>query len=63
MQKTWNVTLYHDGEPVSQQRGVSHDDAVAQIYLLSRTTTPIEAIRKIDESRLLDTRELALAAA
>jgi hypothetical protein len=63
MQKTWNVTLYHDGKPVSEQRGVSHDDAVAQIYLLSRTTTPVEAIQEIQEPRLLDTRELALAAA
>jgi hypothetical protein len=61
--KTWNVTLYRDGKPVSEQRGVGHDDAVAQIYLLSRTTTPVEAIQEVQEPRLLDTRELALAAA
>lgn len=67
MKKTWNVTLYADGKPVSEQRGVSHSDAVAQIYLLSRTTTPVAAV---EEARLssvntrdMDTRELALAAA
>jgi hypothetical protein len=60
MQKTWNVTLYSDGKPVSEQRGVSHSDAVSQIYLLSRTTTPVAAVK---ETRLADTRELALAAA
>jgi hypothetical protein len=46
MQKTWNVTLYRDGEPVSERRGVSQSDAVAQIYLLSRTSTPVEAIHE-----------------
>jgi hypothetical protein len=61
--KTWNVTLYDDGKPVSERRGVSNDDAVAQIYLLSRTTTPVEAIHEVQEPRLHDTRELALAAA
>jgi hypothetical protein len=60
MKKTWNVTLYRDGKPVSEQQGVSQSDAVAQIYLLSRTTTPVEAVR---ETRLADTAELALAAA
>ena len=69
MQKTWNVTLYRDGKPVSEQRGVSESDAVAQIYRLSRTTAPIEAVeenrlslRAVD-TRDMDTRELALAAA
>jgi hypothetical protein len=60
MEKTWNVTLYHDGKPVSERRGVSESDAVAQIYLLSRTTTPVAAVQ---ESRLADTGELALQAA
>jgi hypothetical protein len=60
MQKTWNVTLYHDGKPVSERRGVSESDAVAQMYLLSRTTTPVAAVQ---ETRLADTGELALAAA
>jgi hypothetical protein len=63
MQKTWNITMYDDGKPVSEQRGVSHDDAVAQIYLLSRGTTPVEAIHEVQEPRHFDTRELALAAA
>jgi hypothetical protein len=60
MKKTWNVTLYDDGKPVSQRTGVSESDAVAQIYLLSRTTAPVAAV---EETRLADTRELALAAA
>jgi hypothetical protein len=63
MQKTWNVTLYHDGKPVSEQRGISDDDAVAQIYLLSRTTTPVEAVQETRFTDTPDTRELALAAA
>jgi hypothetical protein len=63
MKKTWNVTLYNDGKPVGERRGVSHEDAVAQIYHLSHGTTPIEAIREVEAPRLLDTRELALAAA
>jgi hypothetical protein len=60
MHKTWNVTLYQDGKPVSERRGVSESDAVAQMYLLSRTTTPVAAVQ---ETRLADTGELALAAA
>ncbi len=46
MKKTWNVTLYRDGEPVSERRGVSESDAVAQIYLLSRTDTPLEVVEE-----------------
>lgn len=60
MQKTWNVTLYRDGETVSERRGVSESDAVAQIYLLSRTTTPVEAIE--DNVRPAETGELRIAA-
>jgi hypothetical protein len=67
MNKTWNVTLYRDGKPVSEQRGVSESDAVAQIYRLSRTTAPIEAVAPVafeaTDVRDMDTRELALAAA
>jgi hypothetical protein len=63
MQKTWNVTLYNDGKPVSEQRGVSQYDAVAQIYLLSRTTTPVELVQEPRLTETPDTRELALAAA
>ncbi len=59
MQKTWNVTLYRDGKPVSERHGVSETDAVAQIYLLSRTTTPVEAIH---EDAHPTTAELSLAA-
>jgi hypothetical protein len=61
MKKTWNVTLYRDGKPVSEERGVSQSDAVAQIYLLSRTTTPVEAIE--ENMRPAETGELSLVAA
>lgn len=59
MKKTWNVTLYHDGEPISERHGVSQDDAVAQIYALSRTTKPVEAL---DQAAAPQTAELRLAA-
>jgi hypothetical protein len=60
MSKTWNVTLYRDGKPVSERHGVSEADAVAQIYLLSRTATPLHAI---EENVSPETGELQLAAA
>jgi hypothetical protein len=60
MNKTWNVTLYRDGEPVSERHGVSQSDAVAQIYRLSRTDTLLHAI---EDNVTPDTRELQLAAA
>lgn len=60
MQKTWNVTLYRDGKPVGQRRGVSESDAVAQIYLLSRTTAPVDAIEETLSPA--ETGELSLAA-
>ena len=60
MEKTWNVTLYRDGEPVSERQGVSQSDAVAQIYRLSRTSAPLHAV---EESITPDTRELELIAA
>jgi hypothetical protein len=60
MQKTWNVTLYQDGKPVSERRGVSESDAVAQIYKLSRTTTSVEAVEQ--SMRPAETGELSIAA-
>ena len=60
MEKTWNVTLYRDGKPVSERRGVSESDAVSQIYLLSRTSTPLHVI---EENVAPETGELQLAAA
>jgi hypothetical protein len=60
MKKTWNVTLYRDGKPVSERHGVSQNDAVAQIYLLSRTSAPLMAV---EGNVAPDTRELQLAAA
>ena len=60
MEKTWNVTLYRDGKPVSERRGVSQSDAVAQIYRLARTEAPLHTV---EENVAPDTRELELAAA
>lgn len=60
MQKTWNMTLYRDGKPVSERRDLSQSDAVAQIYLLSRTSTSLEAVEEIAPPA--ETGELSLAA-
>jgi hypothetical protein len=60
MTKTWNVTLYRDGKPVSERRGVSETDAVKQIYMLSRTATPLHMI---EDEIAPETGELQLAAA
>jgi hypothetical protein len=60
MSKTWNVTLYRDGKPVSERHGVSEADAVNQIYLLSRTSAPLHAI---EDEITPETGELQLVAA
>jgi hypothetical protein len=60
MTKTWNVTLYRDGEAVSERRGVSESDAVSQIYLLSRTDASLEAVEQVLPPA--ETGELSLAA-
>jgi hypothetical protein len=60
MSKTWNVTLYRDGKPVSERHGVSESDAINQIYMLSRTATPLHAI---EDEVAPETGELQLVAA
>ncbi len=60
MSKTWNVTLYRDGKPVSERHGVSESDAVNQIYLLSRTSTPLHVV---ENEVTPETGELQLVAA
>lgn len=60
MSKTWNVTLYRDGKPVSERHGVSERDAVAQIYRLSRTSAPLETVEEALPP--VETGELSLAA-
>jgi len=47
MNKSWNVTLYRDGKAVSERHGVSERDALTQIYFLSRTGVPLEAVEEI----------------
>lgn len=60
MSKTWNVTLYRDGQPVSERHGVSETDALNQIYLLSRTSAPLHVI---EDEVSPETGELELVAA
>jgi hypothetical protein len=60
MSKTWNVTLYRDGKPVSERHGVSESDAVNQIYMLSRTAAPLHVI---EDEVSPETGELQLVAA
>jgi hypothetical protein len=60
MSKTWNVTLYRDGKPVSERHGVSESDAVNQIYMLSRTAAPLHVI---EDEISPETGELQLVAA
>ena len=60
MSKTWNVTLYRDGKPVSERHGVSESDAVNQIYLLRRTSTPLHVV---EDEVTPETGELQLVAA
>jgi hypothetical protein len=60
MSKTWNVTLYRDGKPVSERHGVSETDAVNQIYMLSRTAAPLHVI---EDEISPETGELQLVAA
>lgn len=60
MSKTWNVTLYRDGKPVSERHGVSETDAINQIYMLSRTPAPLHVI---EDEITPETGELQLAAA
>jgi hypothetical protein len=64
MKKTWNVTLFRDGKPVSERHGVSRSDALAQIYYLSRTGVSLETVDEIAApAHPADTTEMALAAA
>jgi hypothetical protein len=60
MSKTWNVTLYRDGQPVSERHGVSERDAVNQIYFLSRTSAPLHVV---EDEVTPETGELQLVAA
>jgi len=59
MNKTWNVTLYRNGKPVSERHGVSEYDAIAQIYRLSRTSASLETV---EQALPVETGELSLAA-
>ncbi|MBS1885931.1 MAG: hypothetical protein JSU06_01965 [Actinobacteria bacterium] len=62
MQKTWNLTYYADGEPVAERNGISHSDAVVELYRLARgEAAPVPA--EVEELvPAVDTHELALVA-
>lgn len=59
MQKTWNLTYYADGKPVSERQGVSHRDAVVELYRLARSEGPVA---ESEQKLMTDTHELSLAA-
>ena len=65
MQKTWNLTFYDDGKPVSERNGVSQNDAVVELYRLARgesaAPAPVDNVTPI--TALSETAELRLAAA
>lgn len=63
MQKTWNLTFYADGKPVSERNGVSQSDAVVELYRIARgeSVAPVDNVEPI--KALTETAELRLAAA
>jgi hypothetical protein len=69
MSKTWNITYYEHGQPVSERSGISHTDAVSELYRLSRGGAPALApapapAAVFDEVAVAaETGELSLAAA
>jgi hypothetical protein len=62
MQKTWNLTFYADGKPVSERHGVSESDAVVELYRIARggSTAPVDNVTSITSRS--ETAELRLAA-
>jgi hypothetical protein len=58
MKKTWNLTFYDDGKPVAEKQGVSHSDAVVELYRLARGEAGIAE----PQPALSETAELRLAA-
>ena len=65
MQKTWNLTFYADGKPVSERNGVSQSDAVVELYRIARgeSAAPHPADNVEPIAALTETAELRLAAA
>lgn len=66
MQKTWNLTYFEDGKPVGQRRGISHEDAVAELYRLAHGGAPVTLAPVASEPEQVAApvaaRELSLAA-
>jgi|GEM_PF-1910210 len=68
MNKTWNLTYYSDGQPVSERSGVSQQDALVELFRLARGEAPAPAAQapapvELDQiAAPTETGELALAA-
>jgi hypothetical protein len=64
MQKTWNLTYYDDGKAVAERSGVSHEDAVVELYRLARGEAPATPVAVEPEqiAAPAETGELSLAA-
>jgi hypothetical protein len=63
MSKTWNITYYEDGQPVGERSGISHADAVSELYRLSRGGAPALAPVEFEQAVApTETGELSLAA-
>jgi hypothetical protein len=63
MEKSWNITYYENGKPVDTRHGVSHFDAVNELYNLSRGAAPARNVEEIRPQAQAETGELQLAAA
>jgi hypothetical protein len=61
MQKTWNLTYYNDGEPVSERSGVSDQEAIVELYRLARGDAPVAPV-ELKRTAPAETGELSLAA-
>ncbi|HVV90620.1 MAG TPA: hypothetical protein VHB53_09010 [Solirubrobacterales bacterium] len=64
MQKTWNLTYYRDGKPAVERTGVSHQDAVVELFRLARGEAPADpvAVELEQIAAPAETGELSLVA-
>ena len=61
MQKTWNLTFYADGKPVSERNGVSQSDAVVELYRLARGEA--DGMVSLEQLRAFDAGAVDIAGA
>ena len=60
MKKTWNLTYYRDGEPAVERTGVTHEDAVVELYRLARGEAP--ALAPVVEPEVVEPERITAAA-